>query len=143
MQRLLQTREKPRRNKLRLYEIMRQNRLAIALTILLALAGCRRQSADVRPHLSEPFPENLSDWHLFTASAPTLASNKGVIPGEVLPHLFDPFRGGQRHLGRSEGLGLGLYIVQQIVLAHGGHVDVKTDAQRTTFIVQIPRRPAS
>jgi two-component system, sensor histidine kinase and response regulator len=70
-------------------------------------------------------------------------ANTGVIPGEMLPHLFDPFRGGQRHLGRSEGLGLGLYIVQQIVLAHGGHVDVKADAQRTTFIVQIPRRPAT
>jgi len=78
------------------------------------------------------------------ADSVTLAvSNTGVIPGEVLPHLFDPFRGGQRHLGRSEGLGLGLYIVQQIVLAHGGQVDVKTDAQRTTFIVLIPRRPAT
>jgi signal transduction histidine kinase len=73
----------------------------------------------------------------------TLAvSNTGVIPEEVLPHLFDPFRGGQRHLGRSDGLGLGLYIVQQIVLAHGGRVDVNTDARRTSFVVQIPRKPA-
>jgi two-component system sensor histidine kinase/response regulator len=70
-------------------------------------------------------------------------TNTGVIPDEVLPHLFDPFRGGQRHLGRSDGLGLGLYIVQQIVLAHGGRVDVKTDARRTSFVVQIPRRPAT
>jgi two-component system, sensor histidine kinase and response regulator len=76
-----------------------------------------------------------------TDSVTLAVTNTGVIPGEVLPHLFDPFRGGQRHLGRSEGLGLGLYIVQQIVLAHGGQVDVKTDAQRTTFIVRIPRRP--
>ena len=68
-------------------------------------------------------------------------TNTGVVPEEVLPHLFDPFRGGQRHLGRSDGLGLGLYIVQQIVLAHGGQVEVKTDERRTTFLVQIPRRP--
>jgi signal transduction histidine kinase len=68
-------------------------------------------------------------------------TNTGVIPEDVLPHLFDPFRGGQRHLGRSDGLGLGLYIVQQIVLAHGGRVDVKTDDTRTTFVVEIPRRP--
>jgi two-component system, sensor histidine kinase and response regulator len=67
-------------------------------------------------------------------------TNTGVIPEEVLPHLFDPFRGGQRHLGRSDGLGLGLYIVQQIVLAHGGRVDVETDARRTSFVVEIPRR---
>ncbi len=67
-------------------------------------------------------------------------TNTGVIPEEVLPHLFDPFRGGQRHLGRSDGLGLGLYIVQQIVLVHGGRADVKTGEGRTSFVVQIPRR---
>jgi two-component system sensor histidine kinase/response regulator len=71
----------------------------------------------------------------------TLAvTNTGVIPQEVLPHLFDPFRGGQRHLGRSDGLGLGLYIVQQIVVAHRGRVEVKTDVRRTTFLVEVPRR---
>jgi signal transduction histidine kinase len=76
----------------------------------------------------------------------TLAvTNTGVIPEDVLPHLFDPFRGGQRHLGggRGDGLGLGLYIVQQIVLAHGGQVDVSSDAGRTTFLVRLPRRAAS
>ena len=71
----------------------------------------------------------------------TLAvTNTGVIPEEVLPHLFDPFRGGQRHLGRSDGLGLGLYIVQQIVLAHRGRVNVETDERRTTFLIEVPRR---
>jgi signal transduction histidine kinase len=71
----------------------------------------------------------------------TLAvTNTGVVPAEVLPHLFDPFRGSQRHSGRSDGLGLGLYIVQQIVLAHRGRVEVKTDERRTTFLVEIPRR---
>jgi two-component system, sensor histidine kinase and response regulator len=70
-------------------------------------------------------------------------TNTGVIPEDVLPHLFDPFRGTQRRVGRSDGLGLGLFIVQQIVLAHGGRVDVKTDARRTSFVVQIPRKPVS
>ena len=66
--------------------------------------------------------------------------NSGTIPPDLLPELFDPFRGAQRQTGRTDGLGLGLYIVQQIVLAHGGSVEVKSgDDNRTTFAVRIPR----
>jgi two-component system, sensor histidine kinase and response regulator len=66
--------------------------------------------------------------------------NSGTIPPDLLPQLFDPFRGAQRQAGRTEGLGLGLYIVQQIVVAHGGSVDVESgDENRTTFVVRIPR----
>jgi signal transduction histidine kinase len=66
-------------------------------------------------------------------------ANEGCIPPEVLPHLFDPFRGGGRSAVRNEGLGLGLYIVQQIVLAHQGRIDVESGETRTTFRVSIPR----
>jgi signal transduction histidine kinase len=66
--------------------------------------------------------------------------NSGTIPPDLLPQLFDPFRGAQRQTGRTEGLGLGLYIVQQIVLAHAGSVDVRSgDNNRTIFTVRIPR----
>jgi len=66
--------------------------------------------------------------------------NSGTIPAELLPQLFDPFRGARRQTGRTEGLGLGLYIVQQIVLAHGGSVDVQSgNDNRTAFVVRIPR----
>jgi signal transduction histidine kinase len=66
--------------------------------------------------------------------------NSGTIPPDLLPQLFDPFRGAQRQTGRTEGLGLGLYIVQQIVLAHGGTVDVQSgDENRTVFAVRVPR----
>ena len=58
-----------------------------------------------------------------------------------LPHIFDPFRGGERRSGRSDGLGLGLYIVQQIVQAHQGSIDVQSGSDgRTTFSVRMPRR---
>jgi signal transduction histidine kinase len=70
----------------------------------------------------------------------TLAvKNGGTIPPDILPHLFDPFRGGQRQSGRSDGLGLGLYIVSQIVQAHDGRVDVKTGDGETAFHVRLPR----
>jgi len=86
----------------------------------------------------EPIRVSLQGLH------PELVSfsvtNEGEVPPQVLPQLFDPFRGAQRHLGRSEGLGLGLYIVQQIVLAHSGRVDVQSDGQHTSFVVQLPRR---
>jgi signal transduction histidine kinase len=68
-------------------------------------------------------------------------SNRGTIPPELVNHLFDPFRGGQRTPGRSEGLGLGLYIVYQVVTAHGGSVEVTTGRdERTVFQVSLPRR---
>ncbi|MBS0445044.1 MAG: hybrid sensor histidine kinase/response regulator [Proteobacteria bacterium] len=71
-------------------------------------------------------------------------SNGGAIAPEVLPHIFDPFRGGQRRSNRSEGLGLGLYIVKQIVEAHAGSVHVDTGAgDRTCLQVRLPRRPAA
>jgi signal transduction histidine kinase len=37
------------------------------------------------------------------------------------------------------GLGLGLYIVRQILLAHGGNVEVRVGDQRTQFEVTLPR----
>lgn len=69
-------------------------------------------------------------------------TNDGVpIPEHELPHLFDPFQ----RLGRAEGvpnntgLGLGLYIVQAIALAHGGSVRVSSSAAAgTTFTMSIP-----
>ena len=69
--------------------------------------------------------------------------NKGTVPPELLPVLFDPFRGSQRKRDKSDGLGLGLYITQQIILAHGGTIEVhSTEREGTRFSVQLPRRPS-
>jgi two-component system, sensor histidine kinase and response regulator len=66
--------------------------------------------------------------------------NAGHIPPELLPNVFEPFQGARETRGRSGGLGLGLYIVQHIVLAHGGRVDVQsTPGDGTTFQVVLPR----
>jgi two-component system, sensor histidine kinase and response regulator len=67
-------------------------------------------------------------------------TNGGTIPSELRNHLFDPFRGAQRPEGRNGGLGLGLYIVYQIVRAHGGLVDVSTGRDDlTSFRIAVPR----
>ncbi len=69
-------------------------------------------------------------------------ANPGVIPPDVLPGIFDPFRSGQN--GQSEGLGLGLYIAQQIAVAHDGDISVEsTTPTGTIFTVTLPRRIVS
>jgi two-component system sensor histidine kinase/response regulator len=69
-----------------------------------------------------------------------VVKNAGTIPPAIVPYVFDPFRGGPRQAGRGEGLGLGLYIVSQIVQAHDGVVEVKTgDGDETAFYVRLPR----
>ena len=76
------------------------------------------------------------------ANAVTLqVRNLGVIPESVLPGLFDPFRGTRQRRDASRGLGLGLFIVHEIVRAHGGTVEVTSSPpEGTTFTVRLPRR---
>ncbi len=63
--------------------------------------------------------------------------NDGVpIPRDKLATLFDPYR---RATNSRGGIGLGLYIVEQIARAHGGTVHVISTAEDgTTFTVRIP-----
>ena len=67
--------------------------------------------------------------------------NAGAIPSVLQPHLFDPFRAHREGRERSSGLGLGLYIVQEIVRAHGGGLTIESaDETGTTVRVVLPRR---
>ncbi len=62
------------------------------------------------------------------------------IPAELIPTLFEAFRHGRT--GARGSLGLGLFIVQQIALAHGGTCHVRsTEAEGTTFSIRWPRAP--
>jgi signal transduction histidine kinase len=66
--------------------------------------------------------------------------NAGTIPPESLPHLFNPFAVHKRSRQSGKGLGLGLYIVQQIALAHGGSVVAESNAALGTRMrVRLPR----
>jgi PAS domain S-box-containing protein len=72
--------------------------------------------------------------------------NEGTpIPPHTLGHLFEPFWRGGAVLDKrtSGGLGLGLFIVQEIVRAHGGTLGVRSSrSEGTTFSVALPRTPA-
>ena len=60
---------------------------------------------------------------------------------EDLPSIFDRFWRGDPARSRAEGVGggLGLAIARQLVLAHGGSIEVKSQpGQGATFIVQLP-----
>lgn len=67
-------------------------------------------------------------------------SNGGPpIPPDERPYLFEAFRRARTGQGRASGLGLGLYIVSEIVSAHGGSVNVQSDESGTTFALRLPR----
>lgn len=62
------------------------------------------------------------------------------IPPDSFKILFDPFRRAIENQNKqSTGLGLGLYIVQQIVQAHQGEISVESNETfGTTFFVTLP-----
>jgi phosphoserine phosphatase RsbU/P len=66
-------------------------------------------------------------------------ANGGVpIPSAVRARLFQPFFRGSS--GRSQsGLGLGLFIVNEIAAAHGGTMSVTSDDEETRFTFSMPQ----
>jgi signal transduction histidine kinase len=79
----------------------------------------------------------------FATITVTNAVRDRPIASDQLRMLFDPYRRGtdsERHVG---GLGLGLYIVSEIVRAHGGTITAESSEPATIFRVQLPLGRAS
>ncbi|AKJ04766.1 Circadian input kinase A [Archangium gephyra] len=67
--------------------------------------------------------------------------NEGApIPPDVLPTLFQPMTRGVSVGGQQRSVGLGLFIVDHLVRAHGGEVKVTSAEVGTTFTVRLPRK---
>ena len=67
--------------------------------------------------------------------------NQGAIPPERLPSIFEPFRGRTNSAAPQGGLGIGLFLAQQIAKAHDGDIGVESSsAGGTVFTVHLPRR---
>lgn len=66
----------------------------------------------------------------------SIADTGGGIPHEQLNRIFKPF-----YTTKKKGSGLGLMIVQRIVRAHGGHIELDSRVgQGTTFKIRLPMR---
>lgn len=63
-----------------------------------------------------------------------VANQGGPIPSQDLPDLFEPFNGKS-----AGGLGLGLFIVKEIVAAHGGSIEAASSEKGTVFTSRWPK----
>ncbi len=64
--------------------------------------------------------------------------NEGAISAAALGDPFSPFR--RRREAHAGGLGLGLFITRELVVAHGGTIEVDTaEPEVTTFSIWLPR----
>jgi signal transduction histidine kinase len=70
--------------------------------------------------------------------------NRGEISPDVLPRLFEAFSPEARVESsgtRRTGLGLGLFIAQQVARAHGGDIHATSSDGQTKISVRLPRHP--
>jgi signal transduction histidine kinase len=71
--------------------------------------------------------------------------NGAGIPAAALPHVFEMFTQADRSHERSQGLGIGLRIVERLVAMHGGTVEARSDGAGTgsEFLVRLPLLPVA
>jgi signal transduction histidine kinase len=62
------------------------------------------------------------------------------IPAEMLQTLFEPLVRGTGEDKSGVSLGLGLYIVRAIAMAHGGTAEVESRNDGVEFVLRLPRR---
>jgi signal transduction histidine kinase len=74
----------------------------------------------------------------------SVANRGSPIDPSRLPTLFEPYQlhaGSGIGRGGRVGLGLGLFIVREVLRAHGGVVAVRSDESGTRFVTRWPRHP--
>ena len=98
--------------------------------------------ANAAQHGSDRSPVTVVARGLDTEVVITVHNDGPVIPPDEVAQIFQAMK----HAGGGSGrdrrhLGLGLYIVDKLVAAHGGSVQVQSSVpEGTTFTVRLPRR---
>lgn len=113
-------------------------RMAQALSNLVSNAvqhGCK--SAPIRINVTEAKDEIIFE----------VQNEADVIPPAKLRTFFDPVRRfairptHERVMAGTKNLGLGLYVVKEIIRAHDGEITVaSTESEGVTFTVKLPRK---
>ncbi|MGE0803731.1 MAG: 7TM-DISM domain-containing protein [Lautropia sp.] len=89
-------------------------------------------------HARPDTPVELSAFGLRDGSVSLRVTNEGdAIAADELPLLFQKYYRGRAGRGKP-GAGLGLYLVQQIVNAHGGRIVVRSASGLTSFRIWLP-----
>ncbi|SDV48467.1 Signal transduction histidine kinase [Chitinasiproducens palmae] len=92
---------------------------------------------------NEPITVEIDGTHRHAVQI--AVSNGGMVDPAIRDTLFRPFSGLSQNevaRGSDRGLGLGLYIAQELVNAHGGRIELYSSiTEGTTFMITLPRRP--
>lgn len=102
---------------------------------------CSNLIGNALEHSTSPSPIDVRVGCTEALAELTVSNLGAVIPDAVLATLFEPFRRGRSVKSSSSGVGLGLYIVDQIVRAHGGNIAADSSDTGTHFRVRLPRHP--
>jgi signal transduction histidine kinase len=74
----------------------------------------------------------------------TVKNSGPAIDPSVLSKIFEPLQRGVENEKTDEpdsSMGLGLFIAREIASAHGGAIEVRSDASETVFTVHLPLKP--
>lgn len=81
---------------------LRRSILFSIFLVITLLSSCH-SSSEVRLFLSEPFPQKLSAWHLYTDTRNGLKPNNRVVPYSLRTPLFSDYANKYRFVWMPEG----------------------------------------
>lgn len=74
-------------------------------------------------------------WQQQTGLEMAISDDGPGIPKQLQEKIFDPFFTTK---DTGQGAGLGLFIVHDIIIQHGGHIRIDSTGEGTTFIINLP-----
>lgn len=111
---------------------------ADALRLEQALSNVLQNASKYTPEWGDIF---VSARRVEDGVAIAIRDTGAGIPTEDLPRVFDPFtRGSAAQVGKEAGLGVGLHIAREIVIAHGGTIEARSagEGRGSEFVIRLP-----